>query len=101
MSSWEDITSYRRDEERVPRWWRINLGRLRLCVGNSHVYYQDDPHWLMTVDGGSPRELGRVGDLTEADAKAAALESVRLDLERSLAAVMDAQTPTEEARDAK
>ena len=35
---WKDATNYKRDKERVQTSWELKLGRLRIWIGNSHMY---------------------------------------------------------------
>lgn len=41
----KDITSYQRGEERIPRWWALELPGLTIKVGTGHRFCPD--RWVM------------------------------------------------------
>lgn len=84
---WIDITSYSRDDkERAPSWWRVDLGRFKLKVGNKHIYHKERPLWLMIFDEGH-ETLGVKDKMTEEEAKTKALEIARRRLQEALDAI--------------
>ena len=42
---WKDTTSYSRGKERIPICWSAKIGRLRVSVLSSHIYYPGQ--WVM------------------------------------------------------
>lgn len=69
--TWMDITIYSRDDKgRIPRWWRWKGTDLK--VGNHHTHYAGNPHWHVSFMG-QRVVLCPVDEMTEAEAKAAAL----------------------------
>lgn len=84
---WIDITSYSRDDtERVPSWWKAQLGKFILKVGNKHIYHRKEPKWFMIFDQ-EHEILGVRDDFTEEEAKTKALEIARRRLQKALDAI--------------
>ena len=84
---WIDISSYSRDDkERIPSWWRTNLGEFNLSVGNKHIYHKTEPKWFMIFDQ-EHEILGVKDQMTEEEAKTKALEIARRRLQEALDAI--------------
>lgn len=65
---WKDTTSYSRGKERIPTIWTIKLGKLKLSVMNSHIYYPGE--WVMTCEPFFITKELNVSTKEEAQAKA-------------------------------
>lgn len=81
---WVDVTSYRRDEERIPRTWELDLGELKIIV----TRYASLEGWFLTcreiaLGVSFPVELKAVGAI-EAQGEAVRTVSTALaDLQRA------------------
>lgn len=80
---WKDISSYSRsDTDRTPKTWALQAEGLKIVV-TRHVNYAPDA-WLLCCQPFC--EYGEIGTGTADEAKAAAVEYVRKNLELCLAA---------------
>lgn len=83
---WEDITSYRQGEEKVPHWWSADLNGIRLSVGDKHLAYPEGGVWFIRCDPWF--NLRTLKAKTESEAKREALGMVRDKLHNALATLM-------------
>ena len=81
---WKDISSYsQRDTDRTPKTWALKAAGLKIVV-TRHIHHAPDA-WVLSCEpfcGGI-----EIGTGTADEAKAAAVEIVRMNLEQCIAAL--------------
>lgn len=79
---WKDISSYsQRDTDRTPKTWELKVARLTVIV-TRHIHHAPDA-WVLSCDPFC--SAFEIGNGTADEAKSAAVEFVRKNLEKCIA----------------